>query len=667
MEKGQRYANAPRFEERQEEPWWVAKYKGRRLINDHKNYNSKPVKETTYFIGNLPDDCSSYLLWDTFYGFGSMTDAYVPRKRDKKGNTFGFVRFENVRDVMGLAVDLGTVRIDQIKLFVRPAKFIKVGAKNKYKYPPANSVQNNRNRLGVDDGKTPNTNGGTNHATDGRSYAEVITGIKHATVPEKTVNISVEESESSKRWRNKSLVAELKNPYDLKRIEQLLDEDGLRVFKTQYIASNFLEFSKEIWENWFQVLHVWDGRHLLFQRLAKVSIRGVPLQFWGPKIFDQIGNLIGKVVLPSAANDDDNDLSVSTVGIITNNVARINSKLTIAWHGLPHEILITEDIIAGCPISPIKSGDRNEPENTEEYDQSSSHSMEAGGSNSKNGNLGKNTEVRKVASALANDILEKSTCEGGNDDVSKPRDNENPSSENGGTTKNQDSAGPQDHDPYMTPPPPPKLKPSNDLGLFSNLGLDGLFNDNEKVCDSTGFEPTMSPMSNPVNNEAVSSSPDPFYLRQIIEQVGNYKKPIDLNQNPSPSHTMHFDIPASPTVSMRTKNRKHKGKFPSMKMKDSLWVPKQRNKQSSCQNQVGAEHTVDSSGISNEANCAEIEKEVELTAAVGKELGFMLNGHKNNLRSHIEEIRVSNGNQRIFCQPTSGGRVTPEKRSISGS
>ncbi|KAJ0946946.1 hypothetical protein HanRHA438_Chr01g0009641 [Helianthus annuus] len=205
-------------------------------------------------------------------------------------------------------------------------------------------MQANRHRQGVEGGKTGNITSGLIHANDGRIYAEVITGIKHAKVPEKTVNISVAESESSKRWRSNSLVAEVKNPYDLKRIQQLLEEDGLRGFTTWYMgglrllltcgnqneALDFLEHKKKNWEKWFKVLHVWDGRHLPFQRLAKLSIRGVPLQFWGPIIFDQIGGLIGTVVLPSTVNDDDSDLSVSTVGIITNNVARVNSKLTIA-------------------------------------------------------------------------------------------------------------------------------------------------------------------------------------------------------------------------------------------------------------------------------------------------------------------------------------------------
>lgn len=47
----------------------------------------------TFFFRNFPDHCSVVELEKRFSKAGNVEDIYIPTKRDKIGNNFGFVRF----------------------------------------------------------------------------------------------------------------------------------------------------------------------------------------------------------------------------------------------------------------------------------------------------------------------------------------------------------------------------------------------------------------------------------------------------------------------------------------------------------------------------------------------------------------------------------------------
>ncbi|GKV50143.1 hypothetical protein SLEP1_g56855 [Rubroshorea leprosula] len=62
----------------------------------------QPKNATSYLFSNFPEDWSPKRLWFLFAtygaGLGRIVDVFIPRKKDRKGNKFGFVRFSEVRD-----------------------------------------------------------------------------------------------------------------------------------------------------------------------------------------------------------------------------------------------------------------------------------------------------------------------------------------------------------------------------------------------------------------------------------------------------------------------------------------------------------------------------------------------------------------------------------------
>jgi RNA recognition motif-containing protein len=78
---------------------------------------------TSFFITNLPDDASIGDLWKTFREFGRVGEVYIPKKLDRRGRRFGFVKFKEVEDVEALGDRLKDVWIGPYKLWVNRSRF----------------------------------------------------------------------------------------------------------------------------------------------------------------------------------------------------------------------------------------------------------------------------------------------------------------------------------------------------------------------------------------------------------------------------------------------------------------------------------------------------------------------------------------------------------------
>jgi RNA recognition motif-containing protein len=60
-------------------------------------------KETTsFFFTNIPEETQVTELWSLFAKQGRVREVYIPNKRDKRGNRFGFVKFKEVKNVEAL-------------------------------------------------------------------------------------------------------------------------------------------------------------------------------------------------------------------------------------------------------------------------------------------------------------------------------------------------------------------------------------------------------------------------------------------------------------------------------------------------------------------------------------------------------------------------------------
>ncbi|KAI3677284.1 hypothetical protein L1987_86907 [Smallanthus sonchifolius] len=204
-------------------------------------------KETTLFISNLPDGYSSSKLWMSFLHLTNMVDAYVPSKRDRRGSLFGFLRFNMVEDANELVQKVKRIRIGGAKIEANISKI----ARGKWNpSPPQPPKQQGGTQVHTSEPKTlqqpPQVRFGSN------SFKDVV-----------MVNASGCNDRLSINLNSKNVQG--------------------------------VEFR--------------DGQTIGYDRVAWITIRGVPLHLWNSKTFDHIGDNLGTVIHRSTA-----DLNVDLSG-----------------------------------------------------------------------------------------------------------------------------------------------------------------------------------------------------------------------------------------------------------------------------------------------------------------------------------------------------------------
>jgi RNA recognition motif-containing protein len=77
----------------------------------------------SFYVTNFPEDCSIEDLWKVFSRFGRLGDVYIPKKVDKWGKKFAFVKYREDMDAMELSNSLGDVWLGSFKLRLNKSRF----------------------------------------------------------------------------------------------------------------------------------------------------------------------------------------------------------------------------------------------------------------------------------------------------------------------------------------------------------------------------------------------------------------------------------------------------------------------------------------------------------------------------------------------------------------
>lgn len=156
-------------------------------------------KAVSFFFWNFPPDCDVKTLWKKFAELGRIVDLFCPKKRDKAGRQFGFVRFlgNHYRNNAEFLQNLNSIWVGSYKLRVFVPKY------NRNETKTENKIHNRPFSI-------PKTSG-----VRECSFAEVLTNKvpgnreqEEASLKEKVLQFKTDEGESS--WLGKCGVALLK-------------------------------------------------------------------------------------------------------------------------------------------------------------------------------------------------------------------------------------------------------------------------------------------------------------------------------------------------------------------------------------------------------------------------------------------------------------------------
>ncbi|KAM0018702.1 hypothetical protein Hdeb2414_s0026g00676931 [Helianthus debilis subsp. tardiflorus] len=180
------------------------------------------------------------------------------------------------------------------------------------------------------------------HAGNNVSFKEVLTG-ELAEAKSIVLEDNFVENED---LLGCALVVRLKNVDDLRNIRVILKEMRIPGGAVSYLggmavlikfnckehavmAKDELEGKKDE----FDLIELWEGQDIKYERIAWLKIYGIPLQVMSNKVLDDIGSLYGYIVKSAQHEKDDVDVSFHYVGVLVNDGKRIQDVVTLKWRG----------------------------------------------------------------------------------------------------------------------------------------------------------------------------------------------------------------------------------------------------------------------------------------------------------------------------------------------
>ncbi|GLU06805.1 hypothetical protein SLE2022_237990 [Rubroshorea leprosula] len=343
---------------------------------------------TTFFFYNFPEELEAKFLWNCFKMYGKVVDVYLPRKRDKRGKRFGFVRLTGVNNEMQMERKLNNIWIGSYKIRVK--------------------IANDRQRKSALSRKTQGEvkdSGSTNNMNrliqPGHSYAQAVKGQGKRTekAPEKLQtrdedvvldkediptraekSTEVEKREESIEytptteellWLEGGMVAEVRSMALVSEIQEHLDVDGgsislvpiggRRMLLTERVKGYLAEYMKlneELFSLWFVSLKPWEKATEEKSRMVWLRITGVPLKAWSERCFRTIGETIGEVLM---IHDDTKKKSILWDGrilVLCSNSSKISKRTKLRVGEQGYEIEIVEEEWRSDPDWWLSENDR---------------------------------------------------------------------------------------------------------------------------------------------------------------------------------------------------------------------------------------------------------------------------------------------------------------------
>ncbi|KAM0034855.1 putative RNA recognition motif domain, nucleotide-binding alpha-beta plait domain superfamily [Helianthus debilis subsp. tardiflorus] len=315
------------------------KYPRQRKRRYQRKNSAESNNDTTFYVSNLPRQCTLGCLWREFRNCGKMVDAYLARRRDKMGKFFAFIRFEDVRSTEGMVKELNRVQIGDAKVKVNVAKF----GKETITEP----IRGGRNEGPINAGKGKQTRQQVWKPKGVPTYRDILAGKNQqqcGEVSQKVVLLPSRNPPVQPSWRNCSLVGYAADANRLCRMNDLLETIAINDVCIRYVGgmrvlltfsgwaekNQFLQGEQHVWSDWFSGVEEFVGQTWQFERIAWVKIVGIPPHLWDKETFNMIGRKLGTLVHESyASTTKDGNLAYECIGVLVNDGNQIKFVLII--------------------------------------------------------------------------------------------------------------------------------------------------------------------------------------------------------------------------------------------------------------------------------------------------------------------------------------------------
>ncbi|KAF5795381.1 hypothetical protein HanXRQr2_Chr08g0339001 [Helianthus annuus] len=299
------------------------------------------------------------MVWKAFEHMESLEDVYVPFKKDRAGNKFGFLKLSNVSNPDDCCAMLKDVRIDGVVIDVSLTKFDRFGSKIEQNKAGVRASVFSRLQPPVHAPSTWRPQGSKpGIQTYTKSYSSVVNPLAQAAFETK-IELPPLISDTKRKWEYKSLTGEVKDIVilnDLKTHLSGIMEDGLELrylgglkvllcFDLPEYVEEFHNDKVEAWEKWFSRLYIREGIPPIFERVAWIKVMGVPISLWDRHVFNKVGERCGRLLVQSEVEATDGNMAEDRLAILVNSGKRFSLEFTISWND--HSIKVWVEEIPG--------------------------------------------------------------------------------------------------------------------------------------------------------------------------------------------------------------------------------------------------------------------------------------------------------------------------------
>jgi len=256
---------------------------------------------TTYFFSHFPINYGKNDTWRVFQRWGRVSEVFIPRRLDKWGHRYGFVRFYDVKEIQKLQHDLDSIYIGSTKLHVNIPRYARKDVNLRLQQTKS-SVANKAVKIRSEWREVKK------HLT----YAQATKGSgNEVTQKNKQVKgISFEAKEVDVKWLEGSYIGRVSNCARVDLISEEVESSSQGRLKAKYLGDNTLllqgssgeevvkliEENKEWWETNFDLITPWNSTQAMHNKLVWVRCRGLPLNLWSEECFKKIVAPIGSLV-----------------------------------------------------------------------------------------------------------------------------------------------------------------------------------------------------------------------------------------------------------------------------------------------------------------------------------------------------------------------------------
>ncbi|GKV09274.1 hypothetical protein SLEP1_g20799 [Rubroshorea leprosula] len=345
----------------------------------------------SYHFINFPEDWGAkelfYFIRKTVKA-GRLWDIFIPSKRDRRGNRYGFARFLDVREEQEMKKQLESIRIGNKRVIFNPAvekgeekrrwqaksaeEVRRKSSKKRTSYEEstkdeeenrkapkmtyAQSLLQQKEKANISDidlkGPTP---------SEARNYRRISSrAMAKATAPGefkyKKV-IEIKGTEETEENLMKCAVGVALSPSIISNLPEIFFNEGFPSIKITPMGGNLVLIQEEYPEcikelvdgnlQWvsayFEKIKYWSPTDIAEERFVWVRIQGLPLHAWTEESISTIGNHVGKSVKVDEHTISKECLDAARVLVSTKSKTGINEEFLLKVKNNSYNITLVEE------------------------------------------------------------------------------------------------------------------------------------------------------------------------------------------------------------------------------------------------------------------------------------------------------------------------------------